>query len=76
MKKIKMLLEAVVVTIVVLTLVLPSSAVVTNKVVNDTKLSKGTTQVDIIEYEKLVRTQGMFAGENIPVSGVDDDILP
>ena len=45
MKKIKMFLEAVVVITVVLALVLPSSAVVTNKVVNETKLFEGTTQV-------------------------------
>jgi hypothetical protein len=76
MKKIKMLLKAAAVITVLLALILPSSAFVINKNLNKTKIFNEVIQVNIVQFNKLLRTQNSFAGENILVSGLYDDILP
>ncbi|MCK4365420.1 MAG: PKD domain-containing protein [Thermoplasmatales archaeon] len=76
MKKTKLFLEAVVIIAVVLSLILPSSAVVTNKETNDIKPFDGSTQIDIQGFKAVKLPENIRAGENIPVSGVEDDILP
>ena len=85
MKNIKFLLKAAIVIAVVLALVLPGSAVITNKVGNTkqsisikqySKLPEGSVPVEVQSYRQIQPVNNILAGENILVSDVDDDILP
>jgi len=84
-KNIKFLLKAAIVIAVVLALVLPSSAVITNKVGNTkqsisikqySKLPEGSVPVEVQSYRQIQPVNNILAGENILISDVDDDILP
>jgi len=71
--KTKVLVKAAIVITIILGLILPSSALVVNTV---RPPSEDSISIQIQNYRSFTPRNGKLIGENIKVSGWDDDILP